>query len=356
MRIDVAGFVPMVGRDAYVGGRGRMRGTLLRLVTVADGSGEEFDVSELVTCLNDAVMLAPSMLLAPDATFTPVDDTSFDVSLTDAGRTVSARVFLDAAGHPIDFRTSDRFADLPGGLRRAEWSTPLAGWHTVAGRALPRTGAAVWKLADGDLSYLEFVFDDDAVSYNPSFVPSRAERAVMATVDSGTDLMNDHSSRGFWVTNHLANPVLEALLRSPVGRRTGRHLALLRYRGRRTGQQHELVVQYARDGQQVWVVPGQPDRKTWWRNLREPSTIEVRLAGHDYHGSAVALDGREHPDDVHHGLTVYLRELPRARKALGLRANPGTDRETDLADTAEGTVIVRIELDAGAQGTSQRAS
>jgi hypothetical protein len=174
MRIDFAGFVPMVGRDTYVAGHGRMRGTLLHLVAVADGSGDEFDLSELATYLNDAVVMAPSMLLVPEVTFTAVDDASFDVSITDAGRTVAARVFLDDAGHPRDFRTSDRFADLPGGLRRAEWSTPLAGWHAIAGRALPRTGAAVWKLVDGDLAYLEFTFDDRAVTYNPSFVPTLA--------------------------------------------------------------------------------------------------------------------------------------------------------------------------------------
>jgi F420H(2)-dependent quinone reductase len=159
--------------------------------------------------------------------------------------------------------------------------------------------------------------------------------------------MNEHTSRGFWITNHLANPVLKALLRSAAGRRMGRHLAVLRYRGRRTGQQHELVVQYARDGQHVWVMPGQPDRKNWWRNLGEPSTIEARLAGHDYHGRAVALDGREYPDDVQRGLTFYLHELPRARKALGFPANPGTDQETDLADAAKRAVIVRIDLDTG---------
>ncbi len=157
--------------------------------------------------------------------------------------------------------------------------------------------------------------------------------------------MNEHTSRGSWITNHLANPVLEAVLRSAAGRRVGQHLAVLCYPGRRTGRQHELVVQYARDHQQVWVVPGQPDRKTWWRNLREPCAIEVRLAGHDYHGLAVALDGRERPDDVQHGLTVYLDELPRAGKALGIHADAGTDRGTDLADAAKSAVIVRIDLD-----------
>ena len=156
--------------------------------------------------------------------------------------------------------------------------------------------------------------------------------------------MNEHS-HGFWITNRLANPVLKALLRSAAGRRMGQHLAVLRYPGRRTGQPHELVVQYARDGQRVWVVPGQPDRKTWWRNLRELSAIEVRLAGHDYHGHAVALDGREHPDDVQRGLTLYLNELPRAGKALGISADARTDQGTDLADAAKSAVIVRIDLD-----------
>ena len=51
MRITAAGVLPMTGRDAYVHGRGRMRGKLAGLVTVADSSGPENDASELVTYL-----------------------------------------------------------------------------------------------------------------------------------------------------------------------------------------------------------------------------------------------------------------------------------------------------------------
>ena len=172
MRIDFAGFLPMVGRDAYASGHGSMLGKLLGLVTVANGSGDEFDVGELTTWLNDAVIMCPSMLLIPAVSFAAVDEASFDVMLTDAGRTVTARVFLDDDGHPCDFHTTDRYADLPGGLRRAEWSTPLSGWRAVDGRALPSRGAAVWKLDHGDLTYLEFAFADDAIIYNPSLVPT----------------------------------------------------------------------------------------------------------------------------------------------------------------------------------------
>jgi hypothetical protein len=45
-----------------------MHGKLLGLVTVADGEGREFDLGELVTYVNDAAMLAPSMLLTASAT------------------------------------------------------------------------------------------------------------------------------------------------------------------------------------------------------------------------------------------------------------------------------------------------
>jgi Family of unknown function (DUF6544) len=165
MRIDFAGFVPMVGRDSYVRGQGRMHGTLLGLVTVADAHGPETDMSELTTYLNDAVMMAPSMLLRPEVHWTEVDDDSFAVALTDADTTVTARVFLDEQGAPRDFSTNDRYADLPGGLVRAEWTTPIAGWVRADGRAVPTLGAAVWHLPDGPLTYAEFTFGPNAIEY-----------------------------------------------------------------------------------------------------------------------------------------------------------------------------------------------
>lgn len=166
MRIDFAGFVPMVGRDSYLRGHGHMHGKLLGLVPVADGRGPEFDISELSTYLNDAVMLAPSMLLTRAVAWAAVDDSSFDVSLTDAGRTVTARVFVDERGAPRDFSTTDRYAVLTGGPVRAEWTTPMTGWTTMDGRALPSGGSAVWHLPDREFTYAELSFDPDAIEYH----------------------------------------------------------------------------------------------------------------------------------------------------------------------------------------------
>jgi hypothetical protein len=159
MRLDLLGVIPMVGSDRYVNGEGRMQGKLLGLLTVADGSGPEFDIGELTTFLNDAVFFAPSMLLDLDVKWSGVDDHSFEVALSDAGRTVRAQVFLDDADTPVDFSTTDRFADLAGELVQARWTTPVGGWvRRTDGRLVPTRGSAIWHLPDGELTYADFRF------------------------------------------------------------------------------------------------------------------------------------------------------------------------------------------------------
>lgn len=142
-----------------------MHGKLLGPVTVARSEGET-DLREQTTYLNDAVLMAPSMLLRPTVSFTDVDDRSFDVTLADHGQTVTARVFVDDHGHPINFSTTDRYADLPGGLVRAEWTTPIDGWKPDADRLVFTRGRAIWQLPDGPLDYLEFRMSPGAIRYN----------------------------------------------------------------------------------------------------------------------------------------------------------------------------------------------
>jgi hypothetical protein len=98
MRITFAGVLPMLGVDVYRAGHGHMRGRLLGLITVADGSGPEFDIGELTTYVKDALMIAPTMFLVPAVTWTAVDDHSFDVSMSDGGISATSRVFVDDRG------------------------------------------------------------------------------------------------------------------------------------------------------------------------------------------------------------------------------------------------------------------
>ncbi len=177
MRLRFAGVVPMIGSDTYLHGRGRMLGKLLDRIVVADGHGPEFDTGELTTYLNDAILIAPSMLLGPSTEWTAVDDRSFDVRLTDAGRSVTARVFVDERGAPYDFSTTDRFADLPGGPVRAEWRTPVRGWEHIDGRAVPGPMEAVWHLPDAPLPYVNGRLSDISWNVPPGRTSSESEPA-----------------------------------------------------------------------------------------------------------------------------------------------------------------------------------
>ena len=114
-----------------------------------------------MTWLNDAVLLAPSMLLDPAVVIREdEDDDGFGVEVTDGGRTVAARVLVDENGAPRDFWTDDRYADLPGGLVRARWHTPIDHWSVRDGRPLPVGAKAVWQLTGGPFTYAELEFDE----------------------------------------------------------------------------------------------------------------------------------------------------------------------------------------------------
>lgn len=162
--------LPVVVRDTYRQGKAQMLGKLFDLVPVVNESGEEIVVGELVTYLNDAVMLAPSMLLGPAVTWQAVDADTFDVALTDSGRTVKARVYLDAEGAPRDFSTTDRFVQDPYDPKhpfiRCEWHTPSVNWVAHEGRKFSTSGQAVWHLPQGKFAYGEVHLDPKDVVYN----------------------------------------------------------------------------------------------------------------------------------------------------------------------------------------------
>jgi hypothetical protein len=171
MQLALKKVLPVTVRDTYLAGRGRMRAKAFDLVDVVDGQGPELDAGELVTYLNDAILMAPSLLLGPETRWQEVDEQSFDVTLSDGPLHVTARVWLDDNGAPRDFSTTDRFFDQADGKRvRAEWRTPVSGWQDVDGRKLPTRAEAVWNLKSGPFSYADFRVDPRMIAFN---VPPR---------------------------------------------------------------------------------------------------------------------------------------------------------------------------------------
>jgi hypothetical protein len=146
------------------------------------------------------------------------------------------------------------------------------------------------------------------------------------------------------MTNRVANPILGFVLKGRMAARWGRHLAVVRYEGRLTGRPRELIVQYARDGSTVLILPGSAHRKTWWRNFEEPRDVELVLAGALVRGRGLVIDGRADPVRVHDALVTFFRTVPRARKALGLPAGGEPLADGALVDLAARSVVLRVDL------------
>ena len=89
-------------------------------------------------------------------------------------------------------------------------------------------------------------------------------------------------------------------------------MVLLTFRGRRSGRWYTTPVQYATDGDSLVVVPGHPERKQWWRNLRGGAPVHVRLGGRELDADTALVEGQAAAAP----LAVYLDRFPRARRAL----------------------------------------
>jgi hypothetical protein len=174
LRVKLAGVLPTLGRDTYVGGRGRMLVRPLDLFTVLDASGREYEISELVTFLNDAILFAPSMLLGAwlgsRVVWSSADSGSFDVCLSAHGHEVTARVTLDDRGAPRDFTTTDRWVRDPftrgHPLVRGRWTTPVEDFTRAQGRTIAARASAVWHLPGGTFEYARLSPIVDSVAYN----------------------------------------------------------------------------------------------------------------------------------------------------------------------------------------------
>src|SRR5437870_13848474 len=84
----------------------------------------------------------------------------------------------------------------------------------------------------------------------------------------------------------MLNPVIGAVLRSPLHRLVSPGLLLLTVTERRTGRRYSIPVGYQRDGDDLVVMVSEARSKQWWRNYEEPAPIEMRLRGEQRSGVA----------------------------------------------------------------------
>ena len=155
----IAGLPLLSVTDRYENGKGAMLGKLAGLVTLFNVSeGVELAQGSMMRYLNE-VMWFPTAFFSEKITWQAIDDESAQVTYTDFGMSVSARLQIDAEGRLSNF-IGERYREVQGSYRLDNWSTPIDAYGEFNGLKLPSHGVGMWSLPDGDFSYIELAIEE----------------------------------------------------------------------------------------------------------------------------------------------------------------------------------------------------
>jgi hypothetical protein len=117
------------------------------------------------------------------------------------------------------------------------------------------------------------------------------------------DAPSGHAPFAVW--NRTGNRLVAVLLRSPLHGLLSSRMTLITVTGRRSGRRHTIPVMYSQSEERLTILVGWPERKLWWRNLRDGADVELRLRGDKRTGHA-----RAHVDSGG-GVSVEVQLSPR---------------------------------------------
>jgi F420H(2)-dependent quinone reductase len=123
----------------------------------------------------------------------------------------------------------------------------------------------------------------------------------------------------------IINPMMRALLRSPLHFVQSKSLMLITFTGRKSGRRFTTPVRYVRVGDTVRCFTS--PENLWWRNLRGGAGVSLRIEGNERpYWATIQGD----PAAVREALTHYLGLFPQDAAYHGIRLNP--DRSPVLGD------------------------
>ena len=149
----------VLGRDVYLEGKGGILMKMAALLPVADEQGSELDAAGLMRYLNEMSWF-PAAFLGANVEITGRDENSFAVRIADRGLVAEAVMFVDSEGRMTNFK-AQRFNT--GSRSIQTWETPITDYDDYSGFKLPKSGSAVWRSTEGDITYIEL--DVTGVTY-----------------------------------------------------------------------------------------------------------------------------------------------------------------------------------------------
>jgi len=148
-----------------------------------------------------------------------------------------------------------------------------------------------------------------------------------------------------WFMNKIANPFVKLILRSPLHGWMSAAVLLITYRGRNSGKEFTLPVQYVQDGNHVYIVPGFAEKKVWWRNLKGGMDVQVTLKGQTKPGRGILLEHETDMEAILKGFDLYLKQFPSLAKMHNVRIEAdGQFNADDLLKAVKTVMMIKVTV------------
>ena len=140
------------------------------------------------------------------------------------------------------------------------------------------------------------------------------------------------------------NTIVIWLLKSPFHGLMSGNTVLLGYEGRKSGKRYIVPVNFVRvageDGDLLLITSERG--RTWWRNLRGGSPVNLRLQGMRLTAPACSLEGIQEVED---GLMTYFAHAPGSARYFKVGLDEGgAPKGEDVARVAHDRVIIEVDI------------
>jgi len=151
-------FLPILGRDKYLAGRGHMWIKALSMISLVNAQGLKIDQGTLLRFLGEICWI-PSAALSPYITWRAIDNRSAECTMTYEGVTASAVFRFDEYDRVVAV-SANRYRGGDKNSQLTPWVVTCQAWGTHQGVKIPTQGYVTWKLPAQDFRYYEWEITD----------------------------------------------------------------------------------------------------------------------------------------------------------------------------------------------------
>lgn len=153
VRMKMAPMMLVTGRDALQDGQGTMKIKLFGIFPIVNASGAEIDQGSMTRYLSESIWF-PQAFLDDHISWESIDSLSAKATLTINDKSVDGVFHFNDLGQVTYFECNRYYSEGDNAVLKP-WFTPVDEYRQFDGLSIGSRGRALWKLADGDFTYVD---------------------------------------------------------------------------------------------------------------------------------------------------------------------------------------------------------